>query len=716
VAVAGTSGDESAFAVSTNGGLTFHDVSLVDTELSHLSDVAVSEDGKTVYLASDDGADLSLWRHDSSWQRVLSQRDTTDYIIRLAPDEAEAVYLAEKDGQKIYHSPDGGDREWSAGICPLTIQDMAVESPRVAYVLDVVGEVVKTRSAGLSWQTPVETELDEDTGYMMVSGGEDILFVGSSNGYVEYSLDGGTSWQKISRPVQSGAGRVQVIPDKDYAVNKIIYAASSSPGKDVMRWQIGSSSRWTDILPNTISGGVYGLATEVNVLYALEYNQNTKQSRLWQCLLPATSSRASESWESKGTSTTTDATDPHVAFNASPQALKLGKGGKLWAIKTNDTQRLYRLDAAVTKLVLRIPDDGFVNPVNPVTGVAQGITFSWEQAYDATEYELTFAQDEEFRTVIASIPVVSDEATVAITVGPEAEGAARFSFSVGMTYYWRVRMTEPFSPISSVTRTFQVESLEETPSVIIERPPPPVLNIPPPPAQEIPSPAIELPPTMPPPKIVILPAPTPGPPESGYIWAIIIAGAVIVLTVTAYILLTFSDWLLIFWLRNARYRWSRWRRKWLEGKYEKQPLPAADSLEQIEALLKEVTWTMDGPYHLFDAISYPQTVWAKKKDDGDGFAVLAAALLQQWQPESRPVLITAMLRPVRKSHTVCAFNVPGAGLWFFDNDTLRRSRYRTYADIAVAVRGKARMVGWDVVDPGTLQTLEFHVASDKGQV
>jgi hypothetical protein len=195
----------------------------------------------------------------------------------------------------------------------------------------------------------------------------------------------------------------------------------------------------------------------------------------------------------------------------------------------------------------------------------------------------------------------------------------------------------------------------------------------------------------------------------GYGWAIIGAGIAVVLTVLTFVMITFIDRFLIFWLRNGRYRWSRWRRRWFEAKYRTQPLPAADSLEQIEALLKQVTWTMDGPLHLFDAISYPQTVWTKKKDDCDGFAVLAAALLQQWQPDSRPVLVTAMLRPVLKSHTVCAFNVPGAGLWFFDNYSLRRGRYRTYADIAAEVRGKARMVCWDVVEPDTLQTLEFHV-------
>jgi hypothetical protein len=119
---------------------------------------------------------------------------------------------------------------------------------------------------------------------------------------------------------------------------------------------------------------------------------------------------------------------------------------------------------------------------------------------------------------------------------------------------------------------------------------------------------------------------------------------------------------------------------------------------------------MDGPFHLFDAISYPQTVWAKKKDDCDGFAILAAALLKQWEIGSKPVLITAMLRPMRRSHTVCGFNVPGAGLWFFDNATLHRGHFGSYADIVTEFKGKAKLVCWDMVDSDTLQTIEFHIA------
>jgi len=718
--VAGTSGDESAFAVSGNDGLDFNDVSLIDTKLNNLSDVAVSEDGESIYLASDDGNDLSFWRKDSSWQRVLSRQDTSGYVVRLAPDDSEAVYLAEKSGDNIYYSPDGGDREWVASTCPLNVQDLAVESTGIAYVLDEDGKVTRSPSSGLIWSVAVSTNVSaehkEGSGHTIVSGGTDAVFVGSTDGRVAYSMDGGSSWIKLRALPGSNNGRVQVVPDSNFATNRIIYAASSSSGQNVMRWKIGSSTAWADIFRGNLSGGIYGLAVEDNVLYALEYNPGTKQSRLWQCLSPAGASHSSASWESRDTTKTTDIADPEVAFNALPQALKLSAGGRLWAIKTNGTNRLYRIEDFMTKLVLQAPDDGYISPVNRVTGIAQDITFRWRRALNAAEYEFSLAQDEEFRIKVASITVTSNSTQMVAFVGPQATGAAQVGFVEGMAYYWRVRITQPLFRIASEPRTFQIEPLVVTPPVIIERPPPPVISVPPTPRQEIPFPPIEIPPTAPPPEIVVVPRETPAPEMPGYMWAVIAAGILIFLTVMAYVLMTFMDRFLVYWLRRGRYRWSRWRRKRFEGKYQEQPLPAADSLEQIEALLKQVTWAMDGPLHLFDAISYPQTVWAKKKDDCDGFAVLAAALLKQWQPETKPALITAMLRPVRRSHTVCAFNVPGAGLWFFDNYMLRRGHYRTYADVVAEVQGKARLVCWDVVEPDTLETLEFHVVSNEGRV
>ncbi len=168
------------------------------------------------------------------------------------------------------------------------------------------------------------------------------------------------------------------------------------------------------------------------------------------------------------------------------------------------------------------------------------------------------------------------------------------------------------------------------------------------------------------------------------------------------------DSFLRWWLRTGRYVWSRLHRRLFERRYLKVTLPAVSSLEEIETSLKQVTWTMDGPLHLFDCISYPQATWAAKKDDCDGFAVLAAELLQRWQPETNPVLITAMLRPMRNSHTVCGFYAPERLLCFFDNSSLRRGNCKSYSDIVALLKGNSTLVCWDVRNPNTLELYEFH--------
>lgn len=165
---------------------------------------------------------------------------------------------------------------------------------------------------------------------------------------------------------------------------------------------------------------------------------------------------------------------------------------------------------------------------------------------------------------------------------------------------------------------------------------------------------------------------------------------------------------LIWWLRSGRYGWSKLRRRLFESRYLKKELPTASSLKEIETCLKDVKWTEDGPLHLFDCVSYPQTTWAKKKDDCDGFSVLAAELLNRWNTSSSPVLITALVRPIRKSHTVCAFTSPQGALCYFDNDKLRRGNLEGYEDIIEKIRKDRQLECWDVRNPFTLAMVEFH--------
>jgi hypothetical protein len=168
------------------------------------------------------------------------------------------------------------------------------------------------------------------------------------------------------------------------------------------------------------------------------------------------------------------------------------------------------------------------------------------------------------------------------------------------------------------------------------------------------------------------------------------------------------DPLLRLWLRSCRSRWSHIYRRLFERKYLKTDLPVVSSLADIEVCMKHIKWTGDGPLHLYDCISYAQTTWAKKEDDCDGFASLVAELLDRWHPECGSVLLTVGVRPVKDSHTVCVFTSEQGDLCFFDNAWRRCEGYRMYSEIVAKISQGKRLVCWDVKDPSTLQTLEFH--------
>ena len=170
-----------------------------------------------------------------------------------------------------------------------------------------------------------------------------------------------------------------------------------------------------------------------------------------------------------------------------------------------------------------------------------------------------------------------------------------------------------------------------------------------------------------------------------------------------------TDSILIWWLRTGRYQWSDLHRRLFERRYKTTTLPLLNSLQEIQACLKQVEWTMDGPLHLFDCISYPESVWRKKKDDCDGFAVFAAELLHRLNSNCHPVLVTALVRPIKYSHTICAFVGPAGDLCFFDNSFLRSENYQTYDEIVTNISQRAeKIVCWDVRNPDTFEMLEFH--------
>jgi hypothetical protein len=164
----------------------------------------------------------------------------------------------------------------------------------------------------------------------------------------------------------------------------------------------------------------------------------------------------------------------------------------------------------------------------------------------------------------------------------------------------------------------------------------------------------------------------------------------------------------VWWLHSARYPWSHFRRFFFEFWYRSTQLPQVSSVPEVKDNIDKLTWTRDGFFHLFDAVSYPERVWKTKKDDCDGFAILAAKLLKTWNEDTSPVLLTVLMWPMSKSHTVCVFKNDTGELSYFDNYTLKDGPFHSYDEIAGMVRGNKELICWDVADPEKLKTKEFH--------
>lgn len=453
--IAGTSGSESAFTLSEDGGNTFNDISLIDTDISTANDVAVNSDGSIIYLLSENSTNASLWYFDSAiWRRVFSQKNTSDFRVHIAPSNENIVYLTEKNGTAFYYNSNAGMAPWHIRVCSITIQDLTVTTSQVVYVINNLGSVIRTTDNGLNWYTTSSTDLT--TGATIISVGASILFAGSTNGYVSYTFDGGTTWTKIPQPIEFGAGSVQIAPDDNFSSNRIIYAASDQEGGNIMKWIIGTSTSWTDIFDGSIEKGIYGLVVNNDVLYALEYNNVSKVSTLWRHLSPTNATVDSTEW-------TFRAADTGVMLNSAPQALKESYN-TLWAINTDTTigsDKLYIYTDVIVdvEINLLLPPDGYHVNVNVINFTAYDVSFSWERPSIATGYQLFISQDISFKSNVYVISVNSTDDIIGVIVGPHQAGAQQIDFEPDSRYYWKVRVSIPsYSPYSEI-RYFIIDRL-----------------------------------------------------------------------------------------------------------------------------------------------------------------------------------------------------------------------------------------------------------------
>jgi len=441
--MAGTTGNESAFAISTNNGQAFNDISLIDTTIVDIEDLQVSPDSTKIYLLTNDAADTSVWYYAGAlgWQRVLCLVASTGHIIRVAPDNFNVVYVAFKGSGNIYFNRDAGFSRWNTR--QVSVTDMAVESADIAYVA-FGSSVSKSTNGGSIWSIATPTGLGGIYSLALVGAGN--IIAGGTDGYVAYSTDANATYKRISVQTATGVTNLQVVADK-LTSGGFILAGSGTATGGVYRWQIGQSVTlgWKAV---DASGATNKAVTVEAIVSGIFYSLSAKTSD------NSSQFKRARSFSGPTVSFSTVAGPTSAVFNNAPTALRTSTtqtpGTKLWAAFAG---LLYSWEDTLVTAVptLVAPTNGALVKINPISGSSDSVVLSWNKITGVTNYTVTVYFD----------AAATSTAFSASTAGTNyAITTANLTLMPGDTYYWRVAVssTGPVSSGNSELRSFTIQA------------------------------------------------------------------------------------------------------------------------------------------------------------------------------------------------------------------------------------------------------------------
>jgi hypothetical protein len=303
--------DEGAWSVSFDDGDIWNQISLVDTNIDYLSDVAVSPDCNKTMLVSINAQNVcgcdSVWLHaenlpeaeeySGKWLRTWCGQLENNYgLLRLAHEETtgDTVYLVDYGTDTVYWNEMGTLACWDRGAAPVDdIVDLAVKDKSTIYVLGLDGTVAMSDDYAIGWHEPVDSKVAN--GYTIAVRGDDIL-VGGCAGDVSHSDDGGETFTELEDVAVDGY--VTVAFDSYFNDNDTIYAAvaGAGTGNGIYRWVIGQSTEWENlgaepydytglVLDRPAPGNPLTSADTGGVLYASYISGDT--TGVARCLTPA---------------------------------------------------------------------------------------------------------------------------------------------------------------------------------------------------------------------------------------------------------------------------------------------------------------------------------------------------------------------------------------------------------------------------------------------
>ena len=251
--------DEGAWSVSVDVGDIWNQLSLIDTQIDYLSDVAVSPDCNKTMLVSVNLANMTAVCNctaactgcDSVWLNAVNLPEAPEYsgywirtwcgnllgvntadfpyvpergLLRLNPEETtgDTVYLVDRMTDTVYWNEMETWDCWNLGAAATVphIVDLAVKNEDTIYALDLAGEVAMSDDYALGWQLAVDGKVVQ--GWTIVLKGDDIL-VGGRVGDIAHSDDSGVTFTALANVATSGL--VTGAFDTYFDQNDTIYAA-----------------------------------------------------------------------------------------------------------------------------------------------------------------------------------------------------------------------------------------------------------------------------------------------------------------------------------------------------------------------------------------------------------------------------------------------------------------------------------------------------------
>ncbi|MEK7354559.1 MAG: hypothetical protein AABZ77_08655 [Chloroflexota bacterium] len=450
IAYAATTGVESAFSYTTDGGATWNQASLIDGRISSngILDLAVSpvysRDG-TLFMLTFDAVSTkhSLWRSRSGgakWERVFSSAmanvDTLS-MVELSPGygiSSQTVFLAgsSNGNPAIWKSADNG-QTFTYRSAPSSIDVWAAVNDNSFFFGSYNGTnglVYNTENSGFFYSigTAAGSQPLKSIALSPNYERDGTILIGNSNGWVYYSSDNGTSFKPLPRDavLPPLTGSITVAFDADFATSNAVYAASNSANKGIYRFIINKSTKWDRVDSTLPSGGAIGqLAVSTDGgLYATNsqsVNATANKGGIERSLNP------------------TYPTGP--TFETVTQGLDDGvnlgglwlQGNQLWSIDTANTRLMTFTDSLALPVTLTSPADKA-----SATGTGN-VILKWQTMSGVTDYKWQLDYDTDF----SAVPTGFEGDT-------KASSARLPELDTDTTYYWRVRATKPaLSPWSA---------------------------------------------------------------------------------------------------------------------------------------------------------------------------------------------------------------------------------------------------------------------------